>query len=92
MLILHNADLRQSCSSYFWGTLSDRWGRKPVILVSNVVTAVAGVGFGLAPNLGLAIAARMLGEARTFRGSVRGSTCRLTQRLGAGGLFNGSGV
>lgn len=52
---------------YFWGVLSDRWGRKPVILVSNVITALAGVAFGLAPNLGFVIGARMLGGL--FNGS-----------------------
>ena len=54
-------------AQYFWGVLSDRWGRKPVILVSNVVTAVAGVAFGLAPNLWFVIGARMLGGL--FNGS-----------------------
>ena len=110
----------QFVTSYFWGVLSDRCGRKvncsaisfspwmfchdnlplyrcgdwsqdctqlhrpcwsstrtadgslfvqPVILVSSVVTALAGISFGLAGSLELALTARIIG-----------------------GLFNGSGV
>ena len=57
----------QFVSSYAWGVLSDRYGRKPVILVSNVITALAGVSFGLAPTLELAIVGRMVGGL--FNGS-----------------------
>jgi multidrug resistance protein len=43
-----------------WGRLSDRFGRRPIILVSIVAAAVGYVGFGLAGSLGGLYAARML--------------------------------
>lgn len=41
-----------------WGNLSDRIGRKPVILAGLVITMVFGIMFGLSTSLGMAIAAR----------------------------------
>ncbi|GLI79641.1 hypothetical protein PoHVEF18_007980 [Penicillium ochrochloron] len=45
----------------FWGRMSDRIGRKPVLVMGLVGTAISMVAFGFAPNLATAMIARALG-------------------------------
>ncbi|KAJ5551859.1 hypothetical protein N7535_000195 [Penicillium sp. DV-2018c] len=45
----------------FWGRMSDRIGRKPVLIMGLVGTAISMVVFGFAPNLATAMIARALG-------------------------------
>lgn len=45
----------------FWGRMSDRIGRKPVLVMGLVGTAISMVVFGFAPNLPTAMIARALG-------------------------------
>ncbi|KAL4799132.1 major facilitator superfamily domain-containing protein [Aspergillus venezuelensis] len=45
----------------FWGRMSDRIGRKPVLVMGLIGTAISMIVFGLAPNLATAIVARALG-------------------------------
>jgi MFS transporter, DHA1 family, tetracycline resistance protein len=52
--------LMQLLFAPLWGRLSDRMGRRPVILASLVGTAVAGLIFGLAGALWLLFLARIL--------------------------------
>ncbi|CAM9486293.1 unnamed protein product [Phaeothamnion confervicola] len=47
-------------SSFFWGSISDRIGRKPVLYVSLLALAIFSVMFGLARTFAAAIAARFL--------------------------------
>jgi len=42
----------------FWGALSDRVGRKPIVLISQAVSLVGYVGLALAPTLGMLFVAR----------------------------------
>ncbi len=42
----------------FWGALSDRWGRRPVILVSLLGSTVSYIIFGLAPDYWWLLGAR----------------------------------
>lgn len=44
-----------------WGRLSDKIGRKPILLMGLVGTAISAVLFGLSPNLYVALFARALG-------------------------------
>lgn len=44
-----------------WGRLSDKIGRKPVLLSGLAGTALSMLAFGFAPNLPMALLARALG-------------------------------
>ncbi|GAD98136.1 MFS multidrug transporter, putative [Paecilomyces variotii No. 5] len=45
----------------FWGRMSDRIGRKPVLIMGLIGTAISMIVFGFAPNLATAMIARALG-------------------------------
>ncbi len=51
-----------------WGRLSDRIGRRPVILITVLGAAVGHLGMAFAPNIWIAIAARTMGGF--FSGNV----------------------
>lgn len=66
--------LAQFATNYFWGWLSDRIGRKPVILLGTFLTALCFLGFGLCRTLGQAIAVQaLMGVVNGNQGLV--STC-----------------
>lgn len=44
-----------------WGSISDRYGRKPIILLGLAGTAVSSLAFGFARNFWIAFAARIVG-------------------------------
>ena len=64
--------------SPLWGRLSDRYGRRPIILVSVLITALAYVVFAQAHNLWILLASRILsgigsaniGAAQAYVGDV----------------------
>ncbi|AKU20587.1 multidrug effflux MFS transporter [Massilia sp. MB5] len=56
----------------FYGTLSDSFGRRPVILVSLVLYIVASVGGAIAGSLGFLLACRVLQGLASGAGSVIG--------------------
>lgn len=47
-------------SSFYWGRVADRIGRKPVFYIASVSIAVMSLIFGFAVNIYMAIAARLL--------------------------------
>ncbi|KAJ5757349.1 uncharacterized protein N7511_006043 [Penicillium nucicola] len=66
--------LAQFATNYFWGWLSDRVGRKPVILLGTFLTALCFVAFGFCRTLGQAIAVQaLMGVVNGNQGLV--STC-----------------
>jgi len=56
----------------FYGTLSDSFGRRPVILWSLAVYTVASVGAALAPSFGVLLACRIVQGLSSGAGSVVG--------------------
>jgi len=56
----------------FYGTLSDSFGRRPVILVSLVLYIIASLGGALAPSLGWLLACRVVQGLAAGAGSVVG--------------------
>lgn len=51
----------EACTAMIWGTISDQYGRKPIILVGLAGTALSSLVFGFATNLWVALAARVIG-------------------------------
>lgn len=49
-----------ACSPFFYGPLSDRYGRRPVLLIGLLLFAVSGVAATVAPNIGLVLGARLV--------------------------------
>lgn len=64
--------------SPFWGTLADRIGRRPTLLIGLAGSAVAPIIFGMATSLPMAVAARALdgifcgnvGVTKTYLGDI----------------------
>ena len=56
----------------FYGTLSDSFGRRPVILVAMAVYALASLGAAFAPSFGVLLACRALQGLAAGAGSVIG--------------------
>ncbi|KZF20792.1 MFS transporter [Xylona heveae TC161] len=66
--------LAQFGTNFFWGWLSDRIGRKPVILTGTILTAACFVAFGFCRTLGQAVAVQaLMGIVNGNQGVV--STC-----------------
>ena len=55
--------MAQLVLAYMWGIISDRYGRKQLILMSNLFSTASMLMFGLAGNYTVAAAARILGGA-----------------------------
>lgn len=49
------------CTGVLWGRISDKFGRKPVLIMGLVGTAISMIVFGFASNLPTAMIARALG-------------------------------
>lgn len=52
--------LAQFCTNFFWGWLSDRIGRKPIVLTGTLLTAACFVAFGFCRTLWQAILVQVL--------------------------------
>ncbi|KKK20368.1 hypothetical protein ARAM_003115 [Aspergillus rambellii] len=60
-LITSSFTFAEFSAGMFWGRMSDRIGRKPVLVMGLIGTAISMVVFGFAPNLPTAMIARSLG-------------------------------
>jgi len=64
-LLLAGYSAMQFLFAPIWGRLSDRVGRRPVLLASIAMTAVGFVGYAVAPSWGWLLAARLFAGAAT---------------------------
>jgi MFS family permease len=55
--------LAEACSGMYWGGVSDRIGRKPVVILGCLGTMLSLLLVGLAPNFWVALAGRIIGGA-----------------------------
>ncbi|KAF2660440.1 MFS general substrate transporter [Lophiostoma macrostomum CBS 122681] len=60
-ILISTFSLAEACSGMYWGGLSDRVGRKPVLLMGCMGTIASLFVVGLAPNFWVALAGRALG-------------------------------
>ena len=58
----------QFLSSYFWGSMSDKYGRKISLLIGSVFSGFAIIMFGTSTTYGQAVAARCI--AGIFNGNI----------------------
>lgn len=59
-------------SSFYWGRVADRYGRKPVFYIASISIAVMSIIFGLSVNVYMAIAARFcLGFMNPITGLIK---------------------
>jgi predicted MFS family arabinose efflux permease len=66
--------LAQFLTNFFWGWLSDRIGRKPVVLTGTILTAACFVAFGFCKTFGQAVLVQVLmGLSNGNQGVI--STC-----------------
>ena len=55
--------LAEASTCWIWGHLSDRYGRKPIIMVALAGTALSSLMFGFATKYWVALLARVVGGA-----------------------------
>jgi MFS family permease len=60
-VLISSFALAEACTGMYWGSLSDRIGRKPVLLLGCAGTMLSMLLMGFASNLWMAIFARALG-------------------------------
>ena len=53
--------LAQLFTAFAWGMFSDRYGRKQLIVMSNLFSTVSMLMFGLAGNYSMAAVSRVIG-------------------------------
>jgi MFS family permease len=75
-IIASSFALAQFATNFFWGWLSDRIGRKPVVLLGTILTAACFLAFGFCRNLWQAIL------VQAFMGVVNGNQGVISTCLG----------
>ncbi|KAL0027296.1 hypothetical protein WJX77_010980 [Trebouxia sp. C0004] len=60
----------QTLSAFMWGAVSDRVGRKPVLMVGNMSACLSVSALGLAPDYPAAVASRFVGGLFTAASGV----------------------
>jgi MFS family permease len=51
----------EACTAFIWGAISDRYGRKPIVLIGLAGTALSSLIFGFARKYWVALVARLIG-------------------------------
>lgn len=72
-----------ACMSLFWGTLSDTFGRRPVIIAALVIFSIGSVGCALAPSYGWLLFFRGLQGCSAGAGRIVGQALARDRYHGA---------
>lgn len=70
--------LAEFATGVMWGKLSDKIGRKPVLLSGLIGTAISVLIFGFAPSLPVALFARAMGGLLNGYNSLRDTSVTLS--------------
>lgn len=62
-ILIASFSLSEALTSMFWGTLSDRMGRKPILLLGLFGTVLSLLVVGFSTSFTMALAGRILGGA-----------------------------
>ncbi|KAK9170611.1 hypothetical protein Syun_002751 [Stephania yunnanensis] len=89
--------LGRASTSYFWGIVADRYGRKPVIMTGTIVVVIFNTLFGLSTNFWMAICTRfLLGSLNGLLGPIKAyasEVCRAEyQALGMSSVSTSWGI
>lgn len=60
-LLVSGFALAEASTAILWGTISDKYGRKPIVLSGLAGVALSSLIFGVAQNYWVALAARIVG-------------------------------
>ncbi|CEI40208.1 hypothetical protein FVEN_g1311 [Fusarium venenatum] len=60
-ILISAFSLAEAAMGTYWGALSDRIGRKPVLMIGSIGTMLSMLMVGMAPNFGIALFGRALG-------------------------------
>lgn len=71
--------LTQACLQIAWGSASDRWGRKPVIVAGLILFAIGSAVAALAPDIHWIIVGRVLQGAGAISAAVTALAADLTR-------------
>ncbi|KAK3034705.1 hypothetical protein RJ639_032466, partial [Escallonia herrerae] len=64
--------LGRALTSFFWGLVADRYGRKPVIIIGTSAVVIFNTLFGLSTNFWMAICTRfLLGSLNGLLGPIK---------------------
>ncbi|GER30109.1 zinc induced facilitator-like 1 [Striga asiatica] len=68
--------LGRALTSVFWGSIADRYGRKPVIIIGTTTIVIVNTLFGLSINFWMAIITRfLLGSLNGLLGPIKAYAC-----------------
>ncbi|KAG0329499.1 hypothetical protein BG004_002326, partial [Podila humilis] len=98
-LIASSFFFAQFCTSIFWGYMSDRFGRRPILLLGLIGSTIASVLFGLSKSLAWAIISRSacgllngnVGVAKSMLGEIADASNQ-SQAFGVFGFAWGIGM
>ncbi|XP_048232088.1 protein ZINC INDUCED FACILITATOR-LIKE 1 isoform X2 [Ricinus communis] len=70
--------LGRALTSVFWGVVSDRYGRKPVIIIGTITVVIFNTLFGLSVNFWMAVTTRfLLGSLNGLLGPIKAYACEV---------------
>ncbi|KAF9337545.1 hypothetical protein BG006_004148 [Podila minutissima] len=98
-LIASSFFFAQFCTSIFWGYMSDRYGRRPILLLGLIGSTIASLFFGLSKSLAWAIVSRSMcgllngnvGVAKSMLGEIADPSNQ-SQAFGVFGFAWGIGM